>query len=188
MFNYLIASRQFTFSFDLNFFKRSFLHALFFISFIVLFSIESQAIWIVGKRLTSYPGIYCPEGKEFDNHCCVNLVGECGSLVKWKGLLSEKQFVEFEKGHLIFFEDEPDVPIAIDADIKITKGFMNIKILKMKGTDKFFFNVPQDTILEAGSSKLLGYKEVIIKKGDYQICYNSKNPLGSTSIKVAAKK
>ena len=64
---------------------------------------------------------------------------------------------------------------------------MIINILKLKGTEKFFFDLQRDTPLDAESAKSLGFKSVIIKKGSYTTCYSLQKPNGMTVLDVVAR-
>lgn len=131
------------------------------------FTINAKAIWITGH-----------------GSGCSVLAGTC----KWnKNGMPPKAINWLDRGNLVLFAEEPQVDVAAEVDIKVDKGKMFVTILKLKGTEKFFFDVEKDMPLEPDSAKMLGFRSVVIKKGKYSTCYDLENPNGKATLDVIAK-
>lgn len=138
---------------------------------LIAFPTDAKAIWVVGHMNSA------------TNRCDI-LGGYC----KWvKFPYSMKKLEALDAGLIAFFREEPNVEVAAEIDVKIIKEKMYVNILKLKGTDKFFFDMDKNTALDAESAKMLGYKSVVVKKGKYSTCYGLDNPNGQAVLDVIAK-
>lgn len=124
-----------------------------------VFSMDVKAYWVIGHGAAK-------------GSICNIIGGKCGDT----GIEA-----------LQFFDREPEVAVAADVDVRIERGKMYLNIRKIKGSDKFFFDIEKDTPLDAKSASLLGYKSILVKKGKYSTCYSLENPNGTAVLDVVVK-
>lgn len=144
---------------------------------LVFSTVNVQAKWIIGRKQVV-------DGKPIG--LCNIIPGSCS--MDYASLsLPPIKLAAIREGKLVLLDNEPKTDVAAEVDVKIERGKMIVNILKLKGTDKIFFDFEKDTALDDISAKSLGFSSVIVKKGSYTTCSNLKNPNGTAVLDVVTR-
>lgn len=93
------------------------------------------------------------------------------------------------KAALHLFNRRPDFNKMAQIDIGIRGDSMTIVIKKLIGSKKEkLFILEENTDFDKESARNLGYKSIVLKKGEYPIEYSKKYPNGRITVQMIGKK
>lgn len=86
------------------------------------------------------------------------------------------------------FALKPEKGNWAEVDVEIRKDKLFLTIKKFNGIERIFFYFPKDLPLDPESTKELGQRSIVVRKGSYDVTYGVRNPLGSVAIDIIARK